>query len=63
MISFSDGVIGILAPDLADEACAVQLRKMVRMFGDRAYVSLCLRLRPNDQIGWTSFPTLQPGSG
>lgn len=37
-------------PDLADEVCAVQLRKIAEVFGDRAYVSLCLRRRPNDQL-------------
>ncbi|PDT79708.1 error-prone DNA polymerase [Sinorhizobium sp. BJ1] len=47
---YSEGLIGILVPDLADETCAVQLRKMADVFGDRAYVSLCLRRRPNDQL-------------
>jgi len=47
---YSEGLIGILMPDLADETCAVQLRKMADVFGDRAYVSLCLRRRPNDQL-------------
>jgi hypothetical protein len=30
--------------------CGVQLRKMAELFGDRAYVSLCLRRRPNDRM-------------
>ncbi|WP_028002785.1 MULTISPECIES: error-prone DNA polymerase [Sinorhizobium] len=47
---YAEGLIGILVPDLADETCAVQLRKMADVFGDRAYVSLCLRRRPNDQL-------------
>ncbi|MBB4576544.1 error-prone DNA polymerase [Rhizobium lentis] len=47
---YSEGLIGILVPDLADEVCAVQLRKMADVFGGRAYVSLCLRRRPNDQL-------------
>lgn len=47
---YADGLIGILVPDLADDACAVQLRKMAEIFGDRAYVALCLRRRPNDQL-------------
>jgi error-prone DNA polymerase len=50
VIAYSDGMIGILVPDLADETCAVRLRKMAEVFGDRAYVSLCLRRRPNDQM-------------
>jgi error-prone DNA polymerase len=47
---YSEGLIGILVPDLANETCAVRLRKMAEIFGDRAYVSLCLRRRPNDQM-------------
>ncbi|MGO7572311.1 error-prone DNA polymerase [Rhizobium ruizarguesonis] len=47
---YSEGLLGILVPDLADENCAAQLRKMAEIFGDRAYVSLCLRRRPNDQL-------------
>ncbi|MCO6180881.1 PHP domain-containing protein, partial [Ciceribacter sp. RN22] len=47
---YADGLIGVLVPDLVDETCSVQLRKMVEIFGDRAYVSLSLRRRPNDQL-------------
>jgi error-prone DNA polymerase len=47
---YAEGMIGILVPDLADETCAIQLRKMSQVFEDRAYVSLCLRRRPNDQL-------------
>ncbi|WP_313199408.1 error-prone DNA polymerase [Rhizobium sp.] len=50
VVAYSDGMIGILVPDLADEVCAVQLRKVSEVFGNRAYVSLCLRRRPNDQM-------------
>ncbi|MBB4215228.1 error-prone DNA polymerase [Rhizobium sp. BK212] len=47
---YAHGLIGILVPDLPDETCAVQLRKMSEIFGNRAYVSLALRRRPNDQL-------------
>ncbi|GAC1043881.1 error-prone DNA polymerase [Rhizobium sp. No.120] len=47
---YAEGLIGILVPDLTDETCAVQLRKLADIFGDRAYLSLCLRRRPNDQM-------------
>lgn len=50
VMSYADGMIGILIPDLADDTCALQLRKMAEVFGNRAYVSLCLRRRPNDQL-------------
>jgi len=47
---YCDGLLAILVPDLADDTCAVQLRKLADIFGDRAYLSLCLRRRPNDQV-------------
>ncbi|WP_049735296.1 error-prone DNA polymerase [Rhizobium ecuadorense] len=47
---YSEGLIGILVPAMPDDACAAQLRKMAEIFDDRAYVSLCLRRRPNDQL-------------
>ncbi|NDK52807.1 error-prone DNA polymerase [Rhizobium laguerreae] len=47
---YAEGLIGILVPDLPDETCAVQLRKMAEIFGDRAYLALSLRRRPNDQM-------------
>ncbi|MBB4351784.1 error-prone DNA polymerase [Aliirhizobium cellulosilyticum] len=47
---YAEGMIGILVPDLPDDTCALQLRKMTDTFGRRAYVSLCLRRRPNDQM-------------
>ncbi len=50
VMTYADGMIGILIPDLADDTCALQLRKMAEVFGNRSYVSLCLRRRPNDQL-------------
>ncbi|QCM14107.1 DNA polymerase III subunit alpha (plasmid) [Agrobacterium tumefaciens] len=50
IVAYSEGMIGVLVPDLPDDLCAIQLRKMAELFGDRAYVSLCLRRRPNDQL-------------
>ncbi|MDO1583599.1 error-prone DNA polymerase [Rhizobium oryzicola] len=47
---YAEGLIGILVPDLPDDTCAMQLRKMREIFATRAYVSLCLRRRPNDQL-------------
>lgn len=48
--TYSEGLIAILVPDEADDVCAGQLRKVATIFGDRAYVSLCLRRRPNDRL-------------
>jgi error-prone DNA polymerase len=48
--AYSEGLIAILVPDEADDVCAGQLRKIAAVFDDRAYVSLCLRRRPNDRL-------------
>ncbi|MBO9198240.1 error-prone DNA polymerase [Rhizobium sp. 16-449-1b] len=48
--AYAEGLIGILVPDLADDTCAVHLRKTAEIFRDRAYVALSLRRRPNDQL-------------
>ncbi|WP_313606705.1 error-prone DNA polymerase [Rhizobium sp.] len=48
--AYSEGLIAILVPDEADDTYAGQLRKIAAIFGDRAYVSLCLRRRPNDRL-------------
>ena len=48
--AYAEGLLGILVPDLPNDTCAVQLRKMADIFGDRAYLSLSLRRRPNDQL-------------
>jgi error-prone DNA polymerase len=48
--TYSEGLIAVLVPDEADEVYAGQLRKVAAIFGDRAYVSLCLRRRPNDRL-------------
>ncbi len=47
---YAEGLIAILVPDLADETCALQLRKTAEIFQNRAYVALSLRRRPNDQL-------------
>ncbi|MBB1499695.1 error-prone DNA polymerase [Paracoccus sp. MC1862] len=44
------GLIAVLVPDLADEACGMRLRRLREAFGDRAYLALTLRRRPNDQL-------------
>jgi len=47
---YADGLIGVLVPDMADAACAAQLRQTAAIFGDRAYMALSLRRRPGDQL-------------
>ena len=40
----------MLAPDEADDICAMRLRRLAEGFGDRAYMALTLRRRPNDAL-------------
>ncbi|MDH2329037.1 error-prone DNA polymerase [Cereibacter sp. SYSU M97828] len=46
----AEGLIAILIPDQPDDTCALHLRRMRDVFGDRAYLALTLRRRPNDQL-------------
>ncbi|THK37049.1 DNA polymerase III subunit alpha [Ensifer sp. MPMI2T] len=48
--AYSDGLIGVLVPDEADETCGLRLRRLRDAFDDRAYLALTLRRRPNDQL-------------
>ncbi|ARW18334.1 error-prone DNA polymerase [Komagataeibacter europaeus] len=50
LVTWGEGLLVILLPDTADDACALQLRKLKDAFVDRAYMALTLRRRPNDQM-------------
>jgi error-prone DNA polymerase len=50
LVAYGDGLIAVLVPDTADETCALRLRRLRDAFGDRAYLALSLRRRPNDQM-------------
>ncbi|RRY11306.1 error-prone DNA polymerase [Brucella anthropi] len=50
LVAYSEGLIAILVPDEPDETCGLQLRRLRDAFGDRAYLALTLRRRPNDQL-------------
>ena len=50
LVAYGEGLIVILIPDLADQSCALHLRRLRDAFGDRAYLALTLRRRPNDQL-------------
>jgi len=50
LVAFSEGLIAVLAPDEADETCALHLRRLRESFGNRAYMALVLRRRPNDAL-------------
>lgn len=50
LAAYAEGLIAVLVPDNADETSAMQLRRLRDVFGDRAYMALTLRRRPNDQL-------------
>jgi error-prone DNA polymerase len=50
LVAYGEGLIAVLVPDSADDDCALRLRRLREAFGDRAYVALSLRRRPNDQL-------------
>jgi len=50
LAAHGEGLIAVLLPDLADEECGLRLRRLRAAFGDRAYLALTLRRRPNDQM-------------
>ena len=51
LAAYGEGLIAILVPGTADDECALRLRRLREAFGDRAYLALSLRRRPNDQLG------------
>ena len=50
LVAYGEGLIVVLVPDTADEDCALRLRRLREAFGDRGYMALSLRRRPNDQL-------------
>jgi len=50
LAAYGEGLIAVLIPDGADETCAMRLRRLREVFGNRAYMALTLRRRPNDQL-------------
>ncbi|TCU20559.1 error-prone DNA polymerase [Rhizobium sullae] len=50
LVAYGEGLIAVFIPDHADETCALNLRRLREAFGDRAYLALTLRRRPNDQL-------------
>ncbi|WP_425961783.1 error-prone DNA polymerase [Rhizobium nepotum] len=50
LVTYGEGLIVVLLADLADDICALRLRRLRAAFADRAYMALSLRRRPNDQM-------------
>lgn len=63
LVAYGEGLIVVLAPDLADETCGLRLRRLRDAFGDRGYLGLTLRRRPNDQMRLWELSTLAAGLG
>ncbi|TPL88540.1 error-prone DNA polymerase [Mesorhizobium sp. B2-3-12] len=58
LVAYGEGLLAVLVPDQADECCGLHLRRLRVVFGDRAYVALTLRRRPNDQLRLHDLATL-----
>jgi error-prone DNA polymerase len=50
LVAYGEGLLAVLIPDQADDMCAMRLRRLREAFGDRAYLALTLRRRPNDAL-------------
>jgi error-prone DNA polymerase len=50
VLDYGEGLIAILVPNEADDLCALRLKRLADGFGDRAFMALTLRRRPNDQL-------------
>ncbi|WP_429819920.1 error-prone DNA polymerase [Ensifer sp. B1-9] len=50
LVAYGEGLIAALIPGEADDRLALQLRRLREAFGDRSYLALTLRRRPNDQL-------------
>jgi error-prone DNA polymerase len=50
VVAYGEGLLAVLVPDEPDEISGLRLRRLRDAFGDRAYMALSLRRRPNDQL-------------
>lgn len=63
LVVYAEGLMAVLVPDLADDACAFRLRRLKDVFADRAYLALTLRRRPNDQLRLFELSALAETAG
>ncbi len=63
LVAYGEGLIAVLVPDEANEACARRLRRLAQAFGDRAYMALTLRRRPNDALRLHHLSTMAAPAG
>ena len=50
LLAYAEDLIAVFVPDVANDECGLRLRRLRDGFGDRAYMALTLRRRPNDQL-------------
>ncbi|MFK0385738.1 error-prone DNA polymerase [Agrobacterium sp. NPDC090273] len=63
LVEWGEGQIVVLLADLADELCTLRLRRLRAAFGDRAYMALSLRRRPNDQMRLYELSNMAAAAG
>ncbi|MBW8732775.1 MAG: error-prone DNA polymerase, partial [Asticcacaulis sp.] len=61
--TWNEGLVAVLVPDAADDSCALNLRRLKEIFGDRAYLALTLRRRPNDALRLHDLSHLAENAG
>src|SRR3546814_16940765 len=49
LIAYGDGLLDVLLPAPADDACGLRLRRLRDAFGDRAHIGASARWRPINQ--------------
>ncbi|ANV25893.1 MULTISPECIES: error-prone DNA polymerase [Rhizobium/Agrobacterium group] len=63
LVTYGEGLIVVLLADLADDLCALRLRRLKAAFADRAYMALSLRRRPNDQMRLFELSAMADAAG
>ncbi|MGV2168711.1 error-prone DNA polymerase [Agrobacterium sp. 16-172Ci] len=63
LVTYGEGLIVVLLADLADDLCALRLRRLKTAFADRAYMALSLRRRPNDQMRLFELSAMAEAAG
>ena len=61
LAAHGDGLITVLLADAPDEGARAALGRLRGEFGDRGYLALTLRRRPNDAIRLQQFSDLAAG--
>lgn len=60
---YAEGLIAVLVPDVADAANSLHLTRLKRIYGNRAYMALTLRRRPNDALRLFELTNQAAGAG